>query len=261
MTKVAMVTGGAQGIGEAIVKRLAQDGFAVAIADLNIEKAELVADTIKSSGGSALAVQIDVSNRDSFFQAVQRTAEILGGFDVLVNNAGIGPGTPIESITQEQFDQVFHINVASITWGIQASLEQFEKKERKGSEIIGKIINASSQGGVVGNAGAFLYSASKFAVRGMTQVAAKDLAAKGITVNAYAPGTVKTPMLMGAVKDIASANNQTEEWALSQFTQLITLGRLSEPEDVAAGVAFLAGADSDYMTGQTLEVDGGMQFH
>lgn len=115
--------------------------------------------------------------------------------------------------------------------------------------------------GGVGNAGAILYSASKFAVRGMTQVAAKDLAAKGITVNAYAPGTVKTPMLLGAVKDIAAANGQDEEWALQQFAQNITLGRLSEPEDVVAGVAFLAGKDSDYMTGQTLEIDGGMQFH
>ena len=261
MVKVAMVTGAAQGIGAAIAKRLAADGFAVAVADLNIDKATEVVNDIKAQGQTALAVQLDVSDRDSFFKGVRQTADSLGGFDVLVNNAGIGPGTPIESITPEQFDQVFHINVASIAWATQAALEQFEKKTRQGSEIVGKIINASSQGGVVGNAGAILYSASKFAVRGMMQVAAKDLAAKGITVNAYAPGTVKTPMLLGAVKDIAAANGQDEEWALQQFAQNITLGRLSEPEDVAAGVAFLAGKDSDYMTGQTLEIDGGMQFH
>lgn len=145
--------------------------------------------------------------------------------------------------------------------GFKRLLNNLTKKERNGSEIIGKIINASSQGGVVGNAGAFLYSGSKFAVRGMTQVAAKDLALRGITVNAYAPGTVKTPMMLNAVKDIAKANQQSEDWALNQFTQFITLGRLSEPEDVAAGVAFLASSDSDYMTGQTLEIDGGMQFH
>ncbi|MEX2804934.1 acetoin reductase [Streptococcus sp. H31] len=261
MVKTAMVTGGAQGIGEAISKRLAKDGFALAVADLNIQKAEAVAEAIKRDGGHALAVQVDVADRDSFFSAVRTTAEILGGLDVLVNNAGIAPGTPIEAVGLEQFDQIFHINVASIVWGTQAALEQFEKKERQGTEIIGKIINASSQGGVVGNAGAFLYSSSKFAVRGLTQVAAKDLAAKGITVNAYAPGTVKTPMMLSAVEDLAKANNQTEEWALQQFSQTITLGRLSEPEDVAAGVAFLAGSDSDYMTGQTLEIDGGMQFH
>ncbi len=261
MVKVAMVTGAAQGIGVAIAKRLAADGFAVAVADLNIDKATEVVNDIKAQGQTALAVQLDVSDRDSFFKGVRQTADSLGGFDVLVNNAGIGPGTPIESITPEQFDQVFHINVASIAWATQAALEQFEKKTRQGSEIVGEIINASSQVGVVGNAGAILYSASKFAVRGMTQVAAKDLAAKGITVNAYAPGTVKTPMLLGAVKDIAAANGQDEEWALQQFAQNITLGRLSEPEDVAAGVAFLAGKDSDYMTGQTLEIDGGMQFH
>ncbi len=261
MVKVAMVTGAAQGIGVAIAKRLAADGFAVAVADLNIDKATEVVNDIKAQGQTALAVQLDVSDRDSFFKGVRQTADSLGGFDVLVNNAGIGPGTPIESITPEQFDQVFHINVASIAWATQAALEQFEKKTRQGSEIVGEIINDSSQVGVVGNAGAILYSASKFAVRGMTQVAAKDLAAKGITVNAYAPGTVKTPMLLGAVKDIAAANGQDEEWALQQFAQNITLGRLSEPEDVAAGVAFLAGKDSDYMTGQTLEIDGGMQFH
>ncbi|AXQ78038.1 acetoin reductase [Streptococcus chenjunshii] len=261
MAKTVMVTGGAQGIGEAISKRLAKDGFTVVIADLNLQKAEAVAETIKSLGGQALAVQTDVSDRASFFSAVRTAAERLGRFDVLVNNAGIAPGTPIETVTAEDFDQIFRINVASIVWGTQAALEQFEKKERQGTEIIGKIINASSQGGVVGNAGAFLYSGSKFAVRGLTQVAAKDLAAKGITVNAYAPGTVKTPMLLSAVNDIAQANNQDEEWALQQFSQNITLGRLSEPEDVAAGVAFLAGSDSDYMTGQTLEIDGGMQFH
>ncbi len=261
MVKVAMVTGAAQGIGVAIANRLAADGFAVAVADLNIDKATEVVNDIKAQGQTALAVQLDVSDRDSFFKGVRQTADSLGGFDVLVNNAGIGPGTPIESITPEQFDQVFHINVASIAWATQAALEQFEKKTRQGSEIVGEIINASSQVGVVGNAGAILYSASKFAVRGMTQVAAKDLAAKGITVNAYAPGTVKTPMLLGAAKDIAAANGQDEEWALQQFAQNITLGRLSEPEDVAAGVAFLAGKDSDYMTGQTLEIDGGMQFH
>ncbi|MFI3836389.1 acetoin reductase [Streptococcus equinus] len=261
MKKVAMVTGGAQGIGEAIAKRLAKDGFAVAIADLNVEKAESVVDDIKASGREAIAVSIDVSDQESFRDGVRLAADRLGGFDVLVNNAGIAPGSVIEEVTLEDFDSVFHINVASIAWGIQAAIEQFDKKERKGSEIIGKIINASSQGGVVGNAGAFLYSGSKFAVRGMTQVAAKDLASRGITVNAYAPGTVKTPMMLNAVKDIAKANQQSEDWALNQFTQFITLGRLSEPEDVAAGVAFLASSDSDYMTGQTLEIDGGMQFH
>lgn len=259
--KVAMVTGAAQGIGAAIVTRLARDGFAVAVADINLEKAEALAGELKAQGHVALAVHVDVSNQDSFTTAVETVADKLDGFDVLVNNAGIGPGTPIETVTQEQFDQVFHINVASIAWGTQAALAQFKKKNRQGTEIIGKIINASSQGGVVGNAGAFLYSGSKFAVRGMTQVAAKDLAPYGITVNAYAPGTVKTPMLLGAVKDIASANGQNEDWALQQFAQNITLGRLSEPEDVAAGVSFLAGTDSDYMTGQTLEIDGGMQFH
>ena len=189
------------------------------------------------------------------FKAVSQVSDQLGGFDVLVNNAGLGPTTPIETITPEQFDKVYHVNVAGPLWGIQAAVPQFEKLNHGG-----KIINATSQAGVVGNPNLALYSGTKFAVRGFTQVAARDLADKGITVNAYAPGIVKTPMMMDIAHQVGQNAGKDDEWGMQQFAKDITLKRLSEPEDVAAAVAFLAGPDSNYVTGQTIIVDGGMQF-
>lgn len=254
--KVAFVTGGAQGIGEAISKRLADDGFAVAVADLNETNANKVAKDINDAGGKAVGIQVDVSNRDGVFKAVQETTKVLGGFDVIVNNAGLGPTTPIDTITPEQFDQVYHVNVAGTLWGIQAAHEQFKKFGHGG-----KIINATSQAGVVGNPNLALYSGTKFAIRGLTQVAARDLAEEHINVNAYAPGIVKTPMMFDIAHQVGQNAGKDDEWGMQTFAKDIALKRLSEPEDVAAGVSFLAGPDSDYVTGQTLEVDGGMQFH
>jgi len=253
---VAMVTGGGQGIGEAISKRLASDGFAVAIADLNLDNANKVASAIEADGGKAVAVKTDVSDRDSVFAAVKEASEKLGGFDVIVNNAGLGPTTPIDTITQEQFDTVYHVNVGGVLWGIQAAHAKFKELGHGG-----KIISATSQAGVVGNPNLALYSGTKFAIRGVTQVAARDLAAEGITVNAYAPGIVKTPMMFDIAHKVGQNAGKDDEWGMQTFAKDITLGRLSEPEDVANGVAFLAGPDSNYITGQTLEVDGGMQFH
>lgn len=254
--KVAFVTGAAQGIGEAIAKRLASDGFAVAVADLNIELAQKVVKSIEADGGAALALKLDVTDREGFAAAVESAADQLGGFDVLVNNAGLGPTTPIDTITPELFDKVYHVNVAGDIWGIQAAIKKFKELGHGG-----KIINATSQAGVVGNPNLLLYSGTKFAVRGLTQVAARDLAQEGITVNAYAPGIVKTPMMLDIAHQVGKNAGKDDEWGMQTFSKDIALGRLSEPEDVAAGVAFLAGPDSDYMTGQTLEIDGGMQFH
>ena len=254
--KVAMVTGGGQGIGEAISKRLANDGFAVAIADLNLDNANKVVSEIEADGGKAIAVKTDVSDRDSVFNAVNTAAEKLGGFDVIVNNAGLGPTTQIDTITPEQFDTVYHVNVAGTLWGIQAAHAKFKELGHGG-----KVINATSQAGVVGNPNLALYSGTKFAIRGITQVAARDLAAEDITVNAYAPGIVKTPMMYDIAHRVGQNAGKSDEWGMQTFAKDITLGRLSEPEDVANGVGFLAGPDSNYITGQTLEVDGGMQFH
>lgn len=261
MTKVALITGAAQGIGRAIAQRLANDGFSVAVADRNLEAAKQTAFELTTDGKHAVAMYIDVADRNSVYEAVQKTYNAFDGFDVLVNNAGVGPTTPIETITPEQFDQVYHINVAGVIWGIQAALEQFRKKKRINKQIIGKIINATSQAGVVGNPNLLLYSGTKFAVRGITQVAARDLAKEGITVNAFAPGIVKTPMMYDIAHRVGENAGKDDEWGMQTFAKDIALERLSEPEEVAAAVAFLASKDSDYITGQTLIVDGGMQFH
>lgn len=253
--EVAFVTGAAQGIGEAIARRLAKDGFAVAVADMNTDKAQAVADSINQSDGRAMAVSLDVTDRVQVRSAVEKAATKLGDFNVIVNNAGLGPTTPIESITPELFDKVYHVNVAGTIWGMQAAVQAFRDRGHGG-----KIINATSQAGVVGNPNLMLYSSTKFAIRGLTQVAARDLAKEGVTANAYAPGIVKTPMMMDIAHQVGVNAGKDDEWGMSTFSNGIALGRLSEPEDVANAVAFLAGHDSDYITGQTLIVDGGMQF-
>ncbi|MBO1198435.1 (S)-acetoin forming diacetyl reductase [Staphylococcus simiae] len=254
--KVAVVTGGAQGIGFKISERLFNDGFNVAIVDYNEQGAQQAAQQLSSDGSRAIAIKADVANRDDVFNAVRQTVEHFGDFHVIVNNAGLGPMTPIDSITPEQFDKVYGVNVAGVLWGIQAAHEQFKQLNHGG-----KIINATSQAGVEGNAGLSLYSSTKFAVRGLTQVAARDLALEGITVNAFAPGIVNTPMMESIAKSTAEEAGQPEEWGWQQFSSQIALGRLSEPEDVSNVVGFLAGKDSDYITGQTIIVDGGMRFH
>lgn len=254
--QVAFVTGAAQGIGEAIAKRLASDGFAVAVADLNEERAAQVVAEIEQAGGKALAIKLDVADRDAVHAAVDEAAKKLGDFNVIVNNAGLAPTTPVETITPEMFDKVMHVNVAGTMWGIQAAVRKFRELGHGG-----KIISATSQAGVVGNPNLMLYGSTKFAIRGITQTAAKDFAAEGITANAYAPGIVKTPMMMDIAHQVGKNAGKDDEWGMNTFAKDITLGRLSEPEDVAAAVSFLAGPDSNYITGQTIIVDGGMQFH
>lgn len=254
--KVAFVTGSGQGIGKAIAQRLSKDGFSIAIANLTEEKGKKVADEINNDGGEAIFVQVDVSDRDQMFNAMNETVKHFGDLNVVVNNAGVGPTTPIDTITPDQFNFVYKTNVASVIWGTQAAKQQFEKLGHGG-----KIINATSQAGVVGNPNLALYSGSKFAIRGITQSTARDLAPLDITVNAFAPGIVKTPMMMDIAHQVAQNANEDDEWGMKTFSKDIALGRLAESSDIANGVAFLAGKDSDYITGQTLELDGGMQFH
>lgn len=220
-----------------------------------MKKAQKAAEALSKEGQEAVAFRADVSDRENVFDVTRKVVEHFGELNVVVNNAGLGPTTPIHTVTPEQFNQVIGVNVGGVFWGIQAALEQFEKLGHGG-----KIINATSQAGVEGNAGLSLYSSTKFAVRGLTQVAARDLADKGITVNAFAPGIVETPMMEGIAKNqpkkIINQKN-----GVGNTTDQITLKRLSKPEDVANVVGFLASSDSDYITGQTIIVDGGMRFH
>ena len=260
--KVAVVTGAGQGIGRAIGIRLAKDGFAIGSLDFNADTAQETASQITAAGGEALAVKVDVAERDQVFQAVDEVVARFGRLDVMINNAGLGPTTPMETITPEIYRKVFDVNVGGTFWGIQAAVKHFKaRKPTKKGEVIGKIISASSQAGQVGNPDLAVYGATKFAIRGITQTAAKDLAALGITVNAYCPGIVRTPMMEGIAQKVADENGKSLEWGLEQWAKTVLLGRISEPEDVAGCVSYLAGPDSDYMTGQAVIIDGGMVFN
>ncbi|WP_202122829.1 (S)-acetoin forming diacetyl reductase [Escherichia coli] len=260
--KVAIITGAGQGIGRAIARRLAKDGFRIGCLDFNEDTAQETVNLIEAEGGEALAVEVDVSCREQVFSAVDQVAVKFGRVDIMVNNAGLGPTTPLEDITPELYRKVFDVNVGGVYWGIQAVLKHIRKKtpQREG-EIVGKIINASSQAGQVGNPDLAVYGATKFAIRGITQTAARDLAKSGITVNAYCPGIVRTPMMEGIARKVADENGQDLEWGLQQWAKNVALGRISEPDDVAACVSYLASADSDYMTDQSLIIDGGMVFN
>lgn len=237
-------------LGYKIAERLFNDGFNIGIIDFNEEGAKKAADTLSNDNTRTISVKTDV------FKAFQKVLDHFGDINVLVNNAGLGPTTPIDTITEDQFNKVYGVNVAGVLWGIQAAHEQFKNLKHGG-----KIINGTSQAGVEGNAGLSLYSSTKFAVRGLTQVAAQDLAEENITVNAYAPGIVNTPMMKGIAQETAKEAGEPESGGWQQFTNQIALGKLSEPEDVSNVVSFLVGKDSNYITGQTIIVDGGMRFH
>jgi len=260
--KVAAITGAGQGIGRAIAERLAKDGFAIGCLDMNIDAANESAAKIIAAGGKALGVKTDVSQRDEVFAAVDKVVEHFGRLDVMINNAGIAPVTPIEDVTPEVYRKVFDVNVGGTFWGIAAAVKHFKTRTpAKKGDIVGKIINASSQAGQVGNPGIAVYGATKFAVRGITQTAAKDLAELGITVNAYCPGIVRTPMMESIAQNVADENGESLEWGLSYWAKGSLIGRPTEPEEVAGGVSFLAGPDSNCMTGQAIIIDGGMVFN
>lgn len=254
--RVAFVTGAGQGIGRSIAERLHADGFKVAVADFNDETAGQVAESLGGEEGGAIAIHVDVADRDSVIAAIDKTIEVFGDLHVVLNNAGIAPMTPIQEVTPEEFLRTTAINIGGVLWGIQAAANAFEKLGHGG-----KILSAASQAGHVGNPGISVYSASKFAVRGLTQAAARELADRGITVNAWAPGAVETPMLEAVIREEASIAGISYESAAEQHASGIVLGRLSTATDVAKVVSFLAGSDSDYITGQSIVVDGGMVFN
>lgn len=253
--KVALITGGGQGIGRAIALRLAKDGADIAIVDLDEAKAKTVAQAVEELGRKATHFRADVSNRDEVYAAIDYAEKELGGFDIMVNNAGIANVQPLLEVTQEEVDRIMKINVQSVLWGIQAAAKKF-----KARKIKGKIINASSIAGHEGFAMLGLYSATKFAVRALTQAAAKELASDGITVNAYCPGVVGTDMWTEIDKRFAELTGTEVGATYKKYVDGIALGRAETPEDVAAFVSFLAGPDSDYMTGQAPLIDGGMVY-
>lgn len=258
MSKVALVTGAAQGIGRGIATKLANDGFDIAIADLGFQE-ETAAETIKAveaAGQKAIFIALDVSKKENFDAAVDEAADKLGSFDVLVNNAGIAQIKPLLDVTEEDLNKIFAINVNSVVFGIQAAVRKFNELEVKG-----KIINAASIAAIKGFPILGAYSTSKFAVRGLTQVAAQELAPLGHTVNAYAPGIVGTGMWDLIDEELSKINGKPKGANFEEQVGGIAMGRTSEPEDVAGVVSFLASENSNYVTGQVILVDGGMLYN
>ena len=253
--KVALVTGAGRGIGRGIALRLAREGADVALVDVAADGINEVAAEVAEIGTKATVFAADVSDRDAVFAAVEHATEALGGFDVMVNNAGVALVGPIADVAPADIARVWSINVDGVLWGIQAAAAKFIELGRAG-----KIINASSIAGHDGFAMLGVYSATKFAVRGLTQAAAKEYASAGITVNAYCPGIVGTDMWVEIDKRFAELTGAAVGETFQKYAGGIALGRPETPEDVAGFVAYLAGPDADYMTGQAGLIDGGLVY-
>ncbi|MCL7745769.1 glucose 1-dehydrogenase [Halalkalibacter alkaliphilus] len=249
--KIALVTGGGQGIGRAITLKLAEDGADVIIADLNLENAENVKQEVEELGQRAYAVQVDVRNENIVKEVVNASVREMGRIDILVNNAGVGAFNPFFDIEEKELDLQYEVNVKGVFFFMKAVAEQMVKQ---GS---GKIVNLASQAGRRGEPYALSYCMSKAAVISITQSAALALARDNINVNAVAPGVVDTPFWVEVDKRFAEIQNLPVGEPKRRVVESIPLGRIEQPEDVAKVVAFLASSDADYMTGQTVNVDGG----
>ncbi len=253
--KVALITGAGQGIGRGIALRLASDGADIAIVDINDETMHEVAEEVRALGRRATSFKANVTKRDEVYAAIDHTEKELGGFDIMVNNAGVASIQSIAEVTLEEVEKTFKVNVDGVLWGIQAAAAKFKQRGHKG-----KIINASSIAGHEGFPLLGVYSATKFAVRALTQAAAKEFASDGITVNAYCPGVVGTDMWVEIDRRMAEITDAKVGESYDKFVGGIALGRAQTPEDVAAFVSYLAGPDSDYMTGQAPMIDGGLVY-
>lgn len=240
--KVAIVTGGTRGIGRAIALKLADKGANIVINYRNSDKeAEELKAILEGKGVEVLTVKCDISNFEDSKNLMNKCKEVFGKIDILVNNAGITKDTLIMRMKEEDFDNVIDVNLKG-TFNCAKHASAIMLKQR-----FGKIINMTSVVGIAGNAGQVNYAASKAGVIGLTKSLAKELGSRGITVNAVAPGFINTDMtasLSEKVKEEASKN--------------IPLKRLGDPEDVANLVGFLASDAANYITGQVINVDGGM---
>ncbi|AZI88623.1 MULTISPECIES: acetoin reductase [Kosakonia] len=253
--KVALVTGAGQGIGRGIALRLAKEGASLMLVDMNAANLEAVAKEVQALGRKVATFVADISQRDQVYAAIDHAEEALGGFDIIVNNAGIAQVQPLADVTPEEVDRIMRINVQGTLWGIQAAAKKFIDRQQKG-----KIINACSIAGHDGFAMLGVYSATKFAVRALTQTAAKEYASRGITVNAYCPGIVGTGMWEEIDRRFSDITGAPLGETYKKYVEGIALGRAETPEDVAGLVAYLAGPDSDYVTGQAILIDGGLVY-
>lgn len=239
--KVALVTGGARGIGKSICERLGREGASLAIVDILQESADEAAEDFNSRGIKAAAYSANVAKMDDAVETVKKVIDDFGKLDILVNNAGITRDTLIMRMKEEQWDQVMAVNLKG-TFNFTKAVARSMMKARSG-----KIVNVSSVVGRMGNAGQANYSASKAGVIGLTKTSAKEFASRAINVNAVAPGFIMTEM-----------TEKLPQEAKDAFMNVVPMKEAGKPEDVADVIYFLCSEDSDYVTGQVINIDGGL---
>jgi meso-butanediol dehydrogenase/(S,S)-butanediol dehydrogenase/diacetyl reductase len=249
--KSVIVTGAGRGIGAEIARDLAGNGARVCVADLNLESATKVARDI---GKGSIAAKVDVASRDSTKSMIAIAVQAFGKLDVIFNNAGISQACNFMDITEENWRRIMDVNGLGVLIGIQEAARQM-----KAQGTGGKIINTASIAAKQGYPLFAHYCASKFAVAALTQAAARALAPDKITVNAFAPGVVRTELWEQLDREFMDIGvTQEADQAINEFSQSILMGRYSRPEDITGVTTFLASTGSDYMTGQTVMIDGGM---
>ena len=239
--QVALVTGGGQGLGELFCKKLAGAGASIVVADIAEDNAKRVASELEAAGTKALAVAADVSNADQVNDMIAKTIEVFGKIDILVNNAGITRDTLMMRMEEKLWQQVIDINLTSVFLCTKAAIRHMAKAR------YGRIVNISSVVGLIGNPGQANYSAAKAGILGLTKTTAKEMAGRNITANAIAPGYIATDM-----------TDHLSDKAKDAFLNNIPLGRPGSPEDVANALLFLVSGAASYITGQVVNVDGGL---
>lgn len=266
--KVAIVTGSGHGIGKAVALRLAQEGADIIVADIDIKSAAQTVREILDADRRAVAYSIDLANISQIKPMVERVVNEFGRIDILVNVVGVVKTKPFLDITEDEWDRVLDTNLKGTVFCIQAVAAQMIKQipeqvrqAGRADRSYGKIVNFSSISGRRGRALQTAYAASKAAIINVTQSAALAFSEYNINVNAIAPSIVPTPMWEQIDKDYSRILGKETGQSMQEFIERIPLKRAGSPEDIAAAVAFLCSSDSDYITGQTLNVDGGFEMN
>ena len=246
--RVALVTGGAQGIGRGIVTTMGAAGFRVAIADLNLEVAEKTAQEIKNNGGDAMAVRIDVTDTAAVAAAVAEVEAHFGPIEVVVNNAGWDDFMPFVDTTEDFWEKILDLNFKGALRVIQAVVPGMIERGN------GRIVNIGSDAGRVGSSLEAVYSGAKGGIIAFSKTLAREVATKGITVNVVCPGPTDTP----ALRKFADGAGDNADKVISGMTRAVPMKRLGTPEDIGPAVAFFASDAAGFITGQTLSVSGGL---
>ena len=251
--RVVVVTGGAGGIGAAACRAIAAEGGRIVVADLDAERARAVAETIVADGGEATSVTVDVTDRESVGAMIRTAVDRFGELNVIFNNAGMNRPRGFMDVDQENFDEIVRVNA----WGVIVCTQE-AAKQMIAQGHGGKIVNTGSIASRQGFWDFVPYCVAKFGTLAVTQATARGLIEHGITVNAFAPGVVDTPMWVGLNEDIRAIHGQPDEAdPMREFAGGTLIGRPADPSELAPFLVYLASDESDYMTGQMYMVDGG----